>query len=182
MQLNNEQYMFSRDRKECWDENVDNYRKFAREYQLSKEQKFQFLHYILSKDAKRCYNATVASHVVPFQQALEKISSEYNSPVRQACVKNSFCSLRINSLITKGIEESEAIAKVYKRIVKLPTQCSVSHSGDAHKIEFPRAAVVACEWIREPLSRVASHQITYQKLYSKLETALQLSKAAKLER
>lgn len=123
----------------------------------------------------------VAPHAASFQQAIDHISREYNSPVRQSRVKNYLQSLRLNSLRAKGTEISEALASIYKTILRLSPQCPMSHPGDAHKIEFLRAAVVACEWAREPLSRAASHQLTYQQLYGELESALQLYKEAKLE-
>lgn len=55
------------------------------------------------------------------------------------------------------------------------------HRGDGHKIEFRRAAVVACDWTSQPLPRETSHQLTFQQIYGELESPLQLSKEGKLE-
>ena len=50
---------------------------------------------------------------------------------------------------------------------------------DAHKLEFLRNAVVGASWSREPLGRVATHNLSFQQLYGELEAALQLEKEAK---
>lgn len=81
MRLKDEKSKFSGNTTECRDEYVDNYRQIAPDYRLSEEQKLQFRHNILSKDAKRFYNATVAPHGVTFKQAVDKISAEYNFTV-----------------------------------------------------------------------------------------------------
>lgn len=70
---------------------------------------------------------------------------------------------------------------MYKTVLMLSIKCLISHRGDAHKTEFSRVAVVAFKWAREPLSRVASRQLSHQQLYGELESAFQLRKEAKLE-
>ena len=47
-------------------------------------------------------------------------------------------------------------------------------------VEFLRNAVVGRPSSNEPLSRVATHQLTFQQLYSELEAAVQLHKGSKL--
>ena len=64
-------------------------------------------------------------------------------------------------------------------ITKLSRQGPASHRGDAHKVEFLRNAVVGSGWSHEPLSRVATHGLSFQQLYGELEAALQLQKEAK---
>lgn len=109
------------------------------------------------------------------------ISTEYNSPVRQARIKNYLHGLRLKTFVAKGMELAEALAKIYCTIQQLSTQCPTSHKGDAHKIEFLRAAVIFCEWAKEPLSPVEIHRLTYQALCGELEWALQLQKESKIE-
>lgn len=75
---------------------------------------------------------------------------------------------------------SVALAKVYKLITKLSRQVPASYRGDAHKIEFLRNAAVGYPWSQEPLSRVATHGLSFQMLYGYLEPALQLYNEAKL--
>lgn len=71
-----------------WDEYVDNYRQIARDYRVTDERKLQVLHNIFSKNAKGFFIAAVVPHVVAFQQAVNQISAEYYSPVRQVQVEN----------------------------------------------------------------------------------------------
>lgn len=108
------------------------------------------------------------------------INREYNSPVRQTRVKNYLNTLRVSDFVKGGFEISSALAKVNKLITKLSRHVPASHRGDSHKIEFLRNATVGFSWSREPLSRVATHSLTFQMLYGELEAALQLDKEAKL--
>lgn len=75
MRLKDDDSEFSDDTTECWDVHLDNYRKIARDYCLTDEQKLQFLYDIQSKDAKRFFNIAVAPHAATFQQAVDQISA-----------------------------------------------------------------------------------------------------------
>ena len=108
------------------------------------------------------------------------LESEYNSAVRQTRVKNYLNTLRVTSFVAQGTEMSAALAKVYNSIIQLSRQAPRSHQGDAHKVEFHRNAVVGTPWSSEPLSRVATHNLTFQHLYGELEAGLQLDKESKL--
>ena len=108
------------------------------------------------------------------------LESEYNSAVRQSRVKNYLNTLRVTSFVAQRTEMSAALAKVCKSIIHLSRQAPRSHQGDAHKVEFLRNAVVGTPWSSEPLSRVATHDLTFQQLYTELEAALQLDKESKL--
>lgn len=73
---------------------VEEYQQIARHYKLNYAQKLQYLHNILSKDARGFYFNQVDNYAMNFQQAAEMINREYNSLVRQARVKkflNSIC-------------------------------------------------------------------------------------------
>ena len=129
---------------------------------------------------KKVYLDKVDGYATGFQQAVSMIEEEYNSVVRQTRVKNYLSSLRISSFTSDGTEESAALAKVYKVILKFSRQCPRSHQGDAHKVESLRNAVVGSSWSHEPLSRVATHCLTFQQLYGELEAALQFNKEAKV--
>lgn len=82
----------------------DNYRETARYYRLTNSQKKQLLHHILSKDAKLFYFNVVVLHKATFQQALDHISAEYNSPLRQNRVENYQSSLTISKLGANNTE------------------------------------------------------------------------------
>lgn len=82
--------------------------------------------------------------------------------------------------VSDGIEEASALEKTYKVITKLAPQVPLTYRGGAHKVELLRKAVVGYDWAIEPLSRIATHKLTFQGLYSELETALNLSKDGQL--
>lgn len=73
-----------------------------------------------------------------------------------------------------------AFSNVYRLVTRMSRRCPRSHRGDAHKLEFLQNAVVGYSWSLEPFSRVATHSLTFQQLYSELEAALQLEKESKL--
>lgn len=106
------------------------------------------------------------------------IDQEYNSPVRQTRMKNFYDSIRVSEFVNQGVEISLALAKVYKLILQLSRQVPVSHRGDAHRIDFFCRSVIGFGWSHEPLSRIATNNLSFQKVYGELEAALQLHKEA----
>ncbi len=171
---------FSGNLGEAWMEYVAEYQQVARDYDLNQEQRFQYMHNILSGDAKRFYLDKVQSYATSFNQAVDMVSAEYNSIVRQNRVKNYLVGYRMSTLISDGVTEAAALEQTYKTITKLAPQVPRSHQGDAHKVEFSRNAVVGSPWATEPLSRIATHGLTFQQLYGELEAALHLHKEARL--
>lgn len=63
-------------------EYVAEYQQVARDYELSQEQRFQYLHNLLRGDAKRFYLDTVQPYVTSFNEAVHHVKAEYNSIVR----------------------------------------------------------------------------------------------------
>lgn len=180
MRLRDNEKKFSGELGDSWMEFVDEYLQMSRDYNLSPAQKLQYLHNLLRGYAKRFYLDKVDGYATSFQQAVQMLELEYNSAVRQTRVKNYLNSLRITSFTAEGTEVSAALSNLYKAIIKLSRQAPRSHQGDAHKVEFLRNAVVGMPWSSEPLSRVATHSLTFQQLYAELEAALQLDKESKL--
>lgn len=171
---------FSGNLGESWMEFVAEYQQVARDYRLSPRQKLQYLHNLLRADAKRFYLDRVDGYATGFQQAVDLVESEYNSVVRQNRVKTYLGNLRMSSFAAEGLEPAASLEKTYKLITKLAPQVPRSHRGDAHKVEFLRNAVVGNSWATEPLSRIATHGLSFQQLYGELEAALHLDREAKL--
>ena len=90
--------------------------------------------------------------------------------------------LRVARFLKDGVEVSEALRKVYKAITKLGPQVPQSHRGEAHRVELLRTAVIGYDWDVEPLSRTATHRLSFQQLYGELESALHLSKESESAR
>jgi len=164
---------------EAWMEYVADYQQVSRDYNLTSSQKLQFLHNLLAGDAKRFYLENVQAFATSFNQAVELVSTEYNSVVRQSRVKNYLSTFRMSTLVAQGKTETFALEQTYKNIMKLAPMVPRSHQGDAHRVDFLRHAVVGYPWANEPLSRVPTHNLSFQQLYGELEAALQLHGEAK---
>lgn len=150
---------------EAWMEYVVESQQVARDYDLSQEQRFQYMHNIMSGYAKRFFLDKVQSYATFFSQAVDMVSAENNSIVRQNRVKNYQVGYRMSTLLSDGVTEAAALEQTYKTITKLAPQVPRSHQGDAHKVEFLRNAVVGSPCDTEPLSRIATHGLTFQQLY-----------------
>ncbi len=95
-------------------------------------------------------------------------------------MKNYLSGIRLNTFMKEELDESSSLEKAYKLITKLSPRVPQSLRGDAHKIEFLINATVRCTWATEPLSRIATHVLTFQQLCRELEAALHVQKEAKL--
>ncbi|GAB0489865.1 hypothetical protein MMPV_001091 [Pyropia vietnamensis] len=169
---------FSGDLGESWNEYVAEYQQVARDYELTASQKLQYMHNLLRGDAKRFFLDRVHGTAATFAQAVDMVSAEYNSIVRQDRVKNYLSGLRLSSFVKDGTDVTAALEKTYKTISKLAPQVPRSHHGESYKVEFLRNAVVGNSWATEPLSRIATHCLTFQQLYGELEAALHLHNEA----
>ena len=156
---------FTGDIGESWNKHVAEYQQVARDYNMNATQKLQYLHNIMGGGAKRFYLNVAMPNVNTYNHAIDLIGQEYNSVVPQNRVKNVLNQIRLQEKLGDNQDEGEALAKVYKIITKLSAQVPPSHWGNAHKIEFLRNAVVGCEWAAEPLSRIATHNLSFQQLY-----------------
>ena len=67
---------------ESWMEFFDEYIHVCRDYALSPTQKLQYMHNLLSGDAKRFYLDRVDGYATSYQQAIDLIEKEYNWPVQ----------------------------------------------------------------------------------------------------
>lgn len=112
MGLKDSNSQFDGDLEECWREYVDSYFQIAKDYYLTSDQKLQYLHIVLWKDALRFYLNAVQPYTTTFQQAVAMIDREYNSPVRQNRVKNYLTSLRVKNFEENGMDISFSLSKM----------------------------------------------------------------------
>lgn len=136
MSLKNSEAIFAGKTMDCSDKNVDEYYHIARNYRLPDEQKSQFVHYTISKDAPRFYRSAVASNVSAFLQTVRFNGAGLSSSAGQACIKNHLESLRIADFVAKGKEVSEALTIIYWMTLKVSMRCAYLHCGDAHRVIF----------------------------------------------
>lgn len=145
------------------------------------DQKLQYLLNISFKDALRFYLDAVQPYATTYQRAVPMIDREYNSNVCQNRIKNYLNSLRVREFEGTLFDVSSCFSKVYQLILKFSRHVPQSHRGDSHRVGFLRKAVLSYGWGHEPLSRVATHFLSFQQLYGELETSLQQNKNARLE-
>lgn len=141
---------------------------------MNPEEKLQHLNNLLDKDALRINFTVVPLCIGTYQQIVHQINDEYNTSVCHIRVKNYLNSLRVSTFVDKVFHTFAALAKAYKTILNLSLQCPISHRGDAHKIVFLKQAMVGLNWSLKRLQRVASQQLTFQKLCAKPEAVLLL--------
>ncbi|KAK1859806.1 hypothetical protein I4F81_002400 [Pyropia yezoensis] len=122
---------FSGNLGKAWMGHVAAYQQVARDYDLSQEQRFQFRHNILSDDAKRFYLDEVQSYASTLSQAVDMVSAENNSIVRQNRLKNYQAGYRMSTQLTDGLTEAAALEKTYKMITKLAPQDAGGPEADA---------------------------------------------------
>ena len=178
MRLKESEKKFCSDFGECWQEYVDQYRQVLRDYNLKPAQKLRYLHNLLRGDAKRFYFDTVEGYAIKFEQAISMIEREYNSIVRQNKVKNFLKSLRMSKYVSEEMDIAVALENVYTLILKLAIQAPLAHRGDAHRVEYLSSAVAGYVWATEPLARVATSVLNFQRPYGELESGVQLSREA----
>lgn len=80
----------------------------------------------------------------------------------------------------RGDDSDRELAQTYMTITKLTLQVPRSHQGDALMTEFPQSAVAGSPWATRPLSRVATHGLTFQQLSSEVEAPLHQKNEARL--
>lgn len=112
MRLKDTPRKFIGERGDCWDEFVDNYIQLAKDYKLKDEQKLQYLHNPLCKDALCFYMDSVQSHARTFEETVAHIGDEYNTPVRQARMINHLSGLRVGTFIKEEMDITVALAKI----------------------------------------------------------------------
>lgn len=126
----------------CWAEYVDNRNRLSCAYNLSADQKNQYLYNLLCKNALCFYSDHVEPYAIAYQQSVNMIDCEFYSPVQKVFVMNHFTSLRVISIVSDSVEISLNLAKVYKIILVLSGHCLPLHIGDIHCIRWFRQYIV----------------------------------------
>lgn len=88
-------------------------------------------------------------------------------------MENHLNAIQLDYYKISSVDNADALAIVYKQILNLSKQVSVSYRGDAHKIEFLSEAVFGHPWPKEPLSHIATAGIPFPQIYAKLWIAVQ---------
>lgn len=85
----------------------------------------------------------------------------------------------MRSLLREGVSEVAFLEQTYKTITKLAPEVLRSHRCNAHKVELLWRDVLCSSWATEPLSRIATHGLSFLQLYGKLEAAVHMHRKAR---
>lgn len=103
MRLRDADKKFSGHLGECWMEYIDNYFQVAHYYKHNAAQRIEYLHNILSNDSQRFYLDRFQTYAINFQQTVDMINKNYNSPVTQTRMKHYLNSLQISEFVSDGL-------------------------------------------------------------------------------
>lgn len=173
---------FSGDPNECLDDFVADYELVCRDYGLSRMQMLRYFYNLLSGDAKRFYLNELVHVVDTYDSMVMRLRNEYHSDVRQSQARNKLASLRMKAFESKGMSVEAALTSTYQAVLTGSKLLPPSHSGEVFRVEYLRDAVVGYDWATEPLSRVSTHKLGFQKLYGELQAALFQHQEAKRAR
>lgn len=79
-------------------------------------------------------------------------------------MRNQLHSHRTSALVAAWKLLEAALATFYRLIMTMAPQVPASHSEDSHKVGFLRGALVREDWVTEPLSRVSTQGLAFQRL------------------
>jgi hypothetical protein len=133
-------------------EYISNYMDATNDYNLTNQQKMDFMHHLLDGEAKRFYREEVLSSCTNFAEATAMMQAEFNSLTRQNVVRKHLHKLRLvtivkkrNCTVTEGLEELREI------ITKLTPQGPRTHRSEEDKVEYLYKAVVGSSWAKSSL-------------------------------
>lgn len=140
---------------------------------VNDDQKIRFKINTSRKNANRLFLESVNPNVESYHEAANLLKNEYNSAVRQTRIKFHLSGLWIERFVKDEVDTAAALAVVPKEMFAMFQQVSEFYWSDPHKIEFLRKSVVGRQWAEDPLSRIATTELSFQQLYAVLEIAVQ---------
>lgn len=149
---------------------------------LSANQMLRFFYNMLRGDAKRFYLNERVITVDTYELMVARLRNEYQSDVHQSQARNKLASLRMKACEAKGMSVEQAFTSTYQKVLTGSKLLPPSHSDEVFRVEYLRDAVVGYDWTTEPLSRVSTHKLGFQKLYGELQAALFEHQEAELAR
>lgn len=114
------------------------------------------------------------------EEAAEAKDLAKTPPVKRVQFKNELNALHLTLLQAQGKTEVVALEEVYQEITRKAPLQPLTHRGDAHKREVLRSAVVGATWATVPITRIATHELSFQGLYLELTSALLLTQEAEM--
>jgi len=176
VRFKDERAKFGGTKDQWWPDFVSTYNLVCRDYALSPRLKLQFLHNLLTGAAKVFLLDKVLPVASTYEDAVDHVHREYHPVVQQEQMKNDLSNLRVSYLVGKGMTVDLALVEVYKRVSSRSRMVPAAYQGEEHRVAFLRGAVIGYTWAAEPLSRIATHNLSFQQLYAELSSSLSLSR------
>jgi hypothetical protein len=109
-------------------EYISNYMDAANDYNLTNQQKMDFMHHLLDGEAKRFYREKVLSSCTNFAEATAMMQAEFNSLTRQNRVRKHLQKLRLVTIVKKrNCTATEGLEELREIITKLTPQGPRTH-------------------------------------------------------
>ena len=174
VRFKDERAKFGGTKDQWWPDFVSTYNLVCCDYALSPRLKLQYLHNLLTGAAKVFLLDKVLPVASTYEDAVDHVHREYHPVVQQKQMKNDLSNLRLSYLVGKGMTVDLALVQVYKRVSSRSRMVPAAYQGEEHRVAFLRGAVIGCTWATEPLSRIDTHNLSFQQLYTELSSSLSL--------
>jgi len=132
----------------------------------------QFLHNLLTGAAKVFLLDKVLPVASTYEDAVDHVHREYHPVVQKEQVNKDLSNLRVTYLVGKGMTFDLALVEVHKRVSSRSRMVPSAYQGEEHRVAFLRGAVIGYTWAAKPLSRIATHNMSFQQLYAELPSSL----------
>jgi len=176
VRFKDERAKFGGTKDQWWPDFVSTYNLVCREYALSPRLKLQFLHNLLTGAAMVFLSDKVLAVASTYEDAVDHVHREYHPVFQQEQMKNDLSNLRVSYLVGNGMTVDLALVEVYKRVSSRSSMVPAAYQGEEHRVAFLRGSVIGYTWTAQPLSRIATHNLSFQQLYAELCSSLSLSR------
>jgi hypothetical protein len=118
-------------------EHINNFMDAASDYNLTPQQKLDYMHHLFEGEANRFYRSNVVSTCANFVEAVSMMQGEFNSLTRQNRVRKHLQKLRLSLLMkNKNCSVAEGLEELREIITKLMPQGPRTHRSEEDKIEY----------------------------------------------
>lgn len=143
------------------------------DYELTDNQKLQFMHNLFKRQALRFFNTTARSSARTYEQAKELMVEQFNSENVRSRVLNQLQSIRFVTYVRSEGSRTKALSVMSNYIQNQSTKCPLTHQEEAHRVGFLKRAIIREPWAR-PIIREVNEKNRYQEFYQDFANALQL--------
>lgn len=155
------------DEEEDLSEFLEAYSTVTKDYELTVEEKLQYMHNLFKKEALRYYNSSVKGKVTTFTEACKKMREHFNSGDKQTRVKNELQNIKFQDYVKKEGTRYKALNSITSYIANRSQLCSKFYRSESHRVDFLKKALLFEKWA-QPTLRNIDDTTVYQNLCNQL--------------